>query len=444
MRDVGEFGALCPAVSGEAGLLGRGELSARLSAALAPSQLGPVPVFRFRIDRFEALDDLIGDGAADRYLQRLADGLRTEFGADVCACVERADLVLLGAVGLDSHGAEQEARRLRRRLNDCLRPGADAIGATVSAGVVLARPGVDSVAAALRHAGWAVTRAQHVGGDHVVLCTDEMRAALAYRDNIETYLPAALRNGRLYLEYQPEIDLHTGRILAVEALLRWQHPTLGRLGPSSFIDIVESTDLAHGVGRWVLTRACRDLARWHAAGLANGIGQRVNVSPRQLARSDFADSVLRVLAEFALDPASLCLEVTERTPLRDLDRTVAAVDALRAQGVRIALDDFGAGHSSLAQLKKLRVDTIKIDGGFVQGLTTDSVDRPIVRTIVGLAQAFGLGVVAEGVETPEAVAVLLAEGCHRAQGYLLSRPVDLGAATDLLAAGGVDPAAWAR
>ena len=120
------------------------------------------------------------------------------------------------------------------------------------------------------------------------------------------------------------------------------------------------------------------------------------------------------------------------------------VDALRAQGVRIALDDFGAGHSSLAQLKKLRVDTIKIDGEFVQKLTADSVDRSIVRTIVGLAQAFGLGVVAEGVETPEAVAVLLAEGCHRAQGYLLSRPVDLAGVTDLLAAGGVDPAAWTR
>ena len=141
---------------------------------------------------------------------------------------------------------------------------------------------------------------------------------------------------------------------------------------------------------------------------------------------------------------SLCLEVTERTPLRDLQRTVATVDALRARGVCIALDDFGAGHSSLAQLKKLQVDTIKIDGGFVHKLTAESVDRSIVRTIVALAQAFGLAVIAEGVETPEAVAVLLAEGCHRAQGYLLSRPVDLAAVTDLIAAGGVDPAAWTR
>lgn len=154
--------------------------------------------------------------------------------------------------------------------------------------------------------------------------------------------------------------------------------------------------------------------------------------------------MLRLLGELDLEPTSLCLEVTERTPLRDLERTVAMVDALRAQGVRIALDDFGAGHSSLAQLKKLRVDTIKIDGEFVQKLTADSVDRSIVRTIVGLARAFGLGVVAEGVETPEAVAVLLAEGCHRAQGYLLSRPVDLAGVTDLLAAGGVDPAVWTR
>jgi EAL domain-containing protein (putative c-di-GMP-specific phosphodiesterase class I)/GGDEF domain-containing protein len=444
MREVGELGAPRPAVPCDAGLLGRGEFSARLSAALAPSQPGPIPVFRFRIDRFEALDDLIGDGAADRYLQRLADGLRAEFGASVCACLDRADLVLLGQVGLDSVGAEHEARRLRRRLTDCLRPGADAIGATVSAGVVLARPGVDSAAAALRHAGWAVMKAQHIGADHVVLCTDEMRAALAYRDNIETYLPAALRNGRLYLEYQPEIDLNTGRILAVEALLRWRHPTLGRLGPSSFIDIVEATDLAHGVGRWVLNRACRDLARWRTDGLASGVRLRVNVSPRQLARSDFADSVLRLLSELDLEPTSLCLEVTERTPLRDLERTVATLDALRARGVRIALDDFGAGHCSLAHLKKLQVDAIKIDGGFVHKLTTDSVDRSIVRTIVGLAHAFGLAVIAEGVETPEAVAVLLAEGCHRAQGYLLSRPLDLAAVTDLIAAGGVDPAAWTR
>ena len=153
MREVGELGAPCPAVPGDAGLLGRGEYSARLSAALASNQPGPVPVFRFRIDRFEALDDLIGDGAADRYLQRLADGLRAEFGASVCACLDRTDLVLLGQIGLDSGGAEHEARRLRRRLADCLRPGADAIGATVSAGVVLARPGVDSVAAASLVAG---------------------------------------------------------------------------------------------------------------------------------------------------------------------------------------------------------------------------------------------------------------------------------------------------
>jgi EAL domain-containing protein (putative c-di-GMP-specific phosphodiesterase class I) len=227
--------------------------------------------------------------------------------------------------------------------------------------------------------------------------------------------------------------MRTGKVLGAEALIRWQHPTRGLLMPESFIGVVESINLAGRLGRLVMRSAFEQFTDWRSRGVGQDAVLRVNVSPVQLVAEGTVDMVAATLDAFGLDPSAVCLEITESVVVQDIDATHRTLAGLKDIGVQIAIDDFGTGYSALAYLKTLPVDALKIDRGFVRELGTHASDQAIVRSIMSLADAFGLDVIAEGVETAAAARALLELHCYRAQGFLLSRPLDSPAMESLLA-----------
>jgi EAL domain-containing protein (putative c-di-GMP-specific phosphodiesterase class I) len=285
------------------------------------------------------------------------------------------------------------------------------------------RPGRDDTADLLRRADEAALTAKRAGGNQVAVCTDDISPNVVFRNDIELHLQAGIDSDAVLLHYLPEVDLVTGVILGTEALVRWRHPTRGLLLPDSFIGVAESTNLAGELGRWVMRSACAEFSRWRSHGVGRDATLRINVSPGQLVMPDFVRTVADIIDEFGIDAESVCLEITERALVRDIETTRRTLAKLKEVGVQIAIDDFGTGYAVLSYLKSLPVDTLKIDAGFVRDLDTNTSDLAIVRSIVVLAEAFDLQLVAEGVETPAAAMTLIENGCHRAQGFLFSRPV---------------------
>jgi len=241
----------------------------------------------------------------------------------------------------------------------------------------------------------------------------------------EAGLRQALRNNEFVTYFQPEVSLQTGAVLGAEALVRWQHPEKGLLAAATFIEVAEETGLVVEMGAQVLRDACAEAASWTNSPETM---IRVNFAAAQLQRSETVDLVAATLAEFDLAPERLCVEITESAMMEDVERAERILHDLKALGVRLAVDDFGTGFSSLAYLKRFPVDALKIDREFVIGVGQSEDDNAFVGSIVSLADALGLDVVAEGVEEPEQAAALLRLGCHRAQGYLFGRP---GPASDL-------------
>jgi EAL domain-containing protein (putative c-di-GMP-specific phosphodiesterase class I) len=249
-----------------------------------------------------------------------------------------------------------------------------------------------------------------------------MRERAVERLDLEGALRHALERDELVIVYQPQVELASGRIFGVEALLRWQHPQRGLVVPSTFIPIAEQTGLIVPIGAYVLTEACLQAARWSRE-RGRELSVCVNVSPRQLADDAFAGAVGAALATSGLRPDLLCLEITESAVMADPAAATAVLERLKTVGVRLAIDDFGIGYSSLSQLKALLpVDTIKIDKSFVDGVTGDGEDHAIVDAVLRLANGLGLVAIAEGVENGDQVETLLALGCKLSQGFHFARP----------------------
>jgi EAL domain-containing protein (putative c-di-GMP-specific phosphodiesterase class I) len=255
---------------------------------------------------------------------------------------------------------------------------------------------------------------------------------------LEKELRRAIEQDELVLHYQPQVDLASGGVLAVEALLRWKHPDRGTVAPQTFIPIAEASGLIRPMGAWVLAEACRAARRWHDQGLTIGIS--VNVSAAQLKHQDLPATVAKALESSGISPATLELELTESMFVDPAQLAMhRAVQAIAAMGVRLAIDDFGTGYSSLGYLKRLPVHKIKIDKSFVRELGSDAGDAAIVRSIIGLAHSFGKHVLAEGVEEASQYRFLLAEGCHQGQGYYFARPMPESACTEFLSRHAVFP-----
>ncbi len=237
---------------------------------------------------------------------------------------------------------------------------------------------------------------------------------------IRTQLDGAAARDELELHYQPKFDLSTGAVTGVEALVRWRHPQLGLVAPSRFIPLAESNGVIAPIGEWVLAEACRQVRRWQDEGIQVPVG--VNVSARQFRETDLAGDILATLGEHRVDPHWIEIELTESAVMDDTERVVAALDRLKAHGVRIAVDDFGTGYASLSYLTRLPVDVVKIDQSFVQDIARRADNGAIVLAIVRLARNLGIEVIAEGVETGRDVVALRARGCNHAQGYFLGKP----------------------
>jgi diguanylate cyclase (GGDEF)-like protein len=418
------------------GLHNRRALLAHLDARLAADRPGPVSALFFDLDRLKAINDYLGHTAGDWFIRVLADRLRGGAGGpNLIARLGGDEFVVVPATPMDADTAEALACRLQSILCERVAIDGEMLTRTVSIGVALGVPGRDTTSDLLRRADEAVLTAKNTGGNKVAVFSDDMSLKSEFRNDIELHLQSVIENGALVLHYLPEVDMRTGEILATEALVRWQHPTRGLLSPESFIGVAESINLAGELGRWVMRSACAEFARWRSRGVGHGTVLRINVSPVQLVTAGFVESVAGIIGEFGLDGGSVCLEITESVVVQDIETTRITLAGLKEAGVQVAIDDFGTGYSVLSHLKSLPVDTLKIDRGFVRDLGSNPGDLAIVRAIIALAEAFGLQLVAEGVETEKAAVTLLRHGCYRAQGFLLSRPVVGDTMAALLAVG---------
>lgn len=417
------------------GLYNRRALLARLTERLGPGKPGPVAVLYLDLDRLKPINDSLGHTAGDWFIRLFAQRIQEVAGTEsVIARLGGDEFVVVPDQPMSSEVAEALARGLSSTLCERLAIGGHVISRTVSIGLAVGMPGDDNCTDLLRRADEAVLTAKRAGGNQTAVSTDDMSLKRAFRNDIELHLQGDIDSEALLLHYLPEVDLGTGAVVGAEALVRWRHPIWGLLLPDSFIGVAESTNLAAELGRWVMRSACAELSRWRANGVGHGAIMRINVSPLQLLTRGFVRSVAETIEEFDLDAGSVCLEITERAVVHDIDTTRKTLAQLKKVGVQVAIDDFGTGYAVLSHLKSLPVDMLKIDTGFVRDLGTSAGDLAIVRAIIGLAEAFGLEVVAEGVETPAAAQTLMQHGCYRAQGFLLSRPVPGEAMEALLAA----------
>ena len=405
------------------GLRNRRALLAHLADRLAPRQPGPVAVLYIDLDRLKAINDSLGHAAGDGFIRGFADRLTSCVGSrGMVARLGGDEFVVVPDQSMTPQAAELFADRIRKTVYDRLTIGDQTVARTVSIGVAAGTPGRDSGTGLLRRADEAVLAAKRAGRNQIAVASDNSLKNL-FRNDIQGHLQGDVDSDALLLHYLPEVDLWTGAIVATEALVRWRHPSRGVLLPDSFIGVAESMNLVGDLDRWVLRTACAEFSGWRSRGLGRGVSLQVNVSPLQLTSPGFVGMVAETIADFGMDDGSLCLEITERAVVNDIESTTRTLAKLKDLGVQVCIDDFGTGYAVLSHLKRLPVDALKIDPRFVRKLGTNVNDLAIVRAIIGLADAFDLELIAEGVETPAAAKALMHHGCRRAQGYLFSRPV---------------------
>ena len=402
------------------GLANRTLFQHQVELALLPGPSGtrPVTVMFVDLDDFKTVNDSLGHGAGDDLLVIVAQRLRTCCEALVARLGGDEFAVLV--TGVDDEGVRLRAERVLERLGQPVSLGARIMVAQASIGIATAMTGELKASDLLRNADMALYGAKRAGKNRHAIYDPAMHEAVTERLELTAGLRRALEKDQFLLHYQPIVSLESGRVMGVEALLRWEHPHLGQIPPSRFIGLAEETGVIIPLGRWVLTEACRQAARWQQS--HPGAYVSVNLSPHQLHHPDLVDEVRRALHGSGLQPQRLMLEVTESSLLESSEMLRANAQKLKAAGVRFALDDFGAGHASIGYLRWFPVDMIKLDQSLVAELGTVPQRSMLVRGILNLARAAGLAAVAEGVERPEQVAALKALGCEMGQGYLFGRP----------------------
>ena len=418
------------------GLPNRTLFSDRLDQAVARSRRNDTwsAVLFVDLDRFKVVNDGLGHGAGDELLATVAARLRAAARpGDTVARVGGDEFVVLCEDLTDERAARGIAKRLADAVSLPIVVGDRQLEVTVSIGIAVARGGATDAETLLADADAAMYKAKQRGRARYEVFDAEMRSQVVERLDTETALRRALELDQFCVFYQPEVSLRDGTTMGVEALVRWQHPERGLLGPDAFISMAEETGLILPLGRWVLTEACRQLQAWRSAHPElSSLVVWVNLSAQQLTEAHITEVVSSALAETGLEPANLGLEITESAVMDDIDAVGRALAGLKALGVQLAVDDFGTGFSSLTYLKEFPVDVLKVDRSFVAGLGHDAGDSAIVAAVIGLARSLGLDAVAEGVETFEQLAALHALGCSGAQGYYLGRPEPAGVVQDML------------
>jgi diguanylate cyclase (GGDEF)-like protein len=407
------------------GLPNRGVLLERLETALAGVRRGdrPAAVLCVNLTDFKAINETLGYAAGDLLLRhtsaRLLGALRetdtlARMGADEFAIVQS---------GLEGpRGAAALCDRLLAALDEPFDLLGHGVQVAASIGVALCPAAGGDPDEVLKQAGLALRRAKADGGKAFRFFEEAMDAELRQRRALQHDLHHALERGQLEVHYQPQIDLASRAMIGLEALLRWHHPERGRVPPDTFIPLAEDSKLILPIGAWVLEQACAQTVRWQQAGAAD-LRISVNLSPVQFRQPDLAGLVDQTLRRTGLAPAHLELEITERVLMEDTEANLATLHRLKQLGVKVSIDDFGVGHSSLSYLRRFPFDELKLDRSFVGSLDRDPSAVAIVRATLSLSHSLGLDAVAEGVESADQLALLDAEGCRVAQGYYFSPPV---------------------
>jgi len=415
------------------GLPNRVLLRDRIQQAIARAHRNQaqLAVLFIDLDRFKNINDSLGHQLGDRLLQSVA--------SRILACVREGDTV--SRVGGDefvivipeiesSADASAVASKILEVLGAAFHLHGNDLHVAASIGISLYPADGGDAETLMRNADTAMYHAKDSGRGNAQYFTQHMNVAAQQRLTLENALRRALEAREFELHYQPLFDLRDRSVTGFEALLRWNRPGAGQVAPGEFITVAEESGLIVPMGEWVLREALRQAHAWQAEGRA--LHMSVNVSANQLSRPSFVERLRRLLQETGVDPGTIELEVTEGVIVAGAGEAREAIDQIAALGVGIAIDDFGTGYSGLAYLKRLPIDTVKIDQSFVRDLTVDPDDAAIVTAIVAMARSLGVDVIAEGVETEEQVAELKRLGCNRAQGYLLARPMNAAAASRLL------------
>ena len=382
-----------------------------------------VAVLFVDLDRFKTINDTLGHEAGDQLLQQL--GARFSHNVREGDTVARFGgdefIILLSDVANDKDSV-QVAQKILDALKAPFLIQNQSLYITASIGISLAPNDGEDAATLLKHADIAMYRAKELGKNTYQFYSAEMSARAFERLSLENSLRHALERNEFVLHYQPQFDVTTGRIFGVEALLRWQHPDFGLVPPADFISLLEETGLIVPTGEWVLEAAGRQMQAWHVAGHRQ-LQLAVNLSPRQVLSGALLETVRRVLKYIPDKTGWLELEITEGLLVQQSQALMETFDTLRALGVKLAVDDFGTGYSSLAYLRRLPIDSLKIDRSFVRDVPGDADDSAITTTIIAMARSLRLEVIAEGVENAAQRDFLSAHGCQRMQGYLFARPV---------------------
>lgn len=417
----------------------------RLEHALvrAARQYETLAVLFLDLDRFKAINDSLGHTAGDRLLiavaNRLQHCLRPEdtvarFGSTISRLGGDEFTILLEGI-TDASDAVRIADRIIEELRQPFTLGEHEVVITTSVGIALNASGQDLPANLLRDADVAMYRAKQRGRARYEVFDTSMNAAALRRLELETELRRAIERREFVLYYQPQVALTTGKIVGLEALVYWEHPKRGLVEPEAFIPLAEETGLILPLGRWIVETACRQAVHWAGRRGDAPLAMSVNLSTHQFQHPDLVEEVAGTLSQTGLAPESLNLEITETVMMEDAAVTSKTLHQLKALGVQLSLDDFGAGYSSLGYLKHFPIDHLKIDKAFVAGLGHDRADTAITQMVITLAKALGMRVVAEGVESAEQAAQLRALGCDVGQGYYFAQPQPASAIDTVLATG---------
>ncbi|MEO6445803.1 MAG: EAL domain-containing protein [Gemmatimonadaceae bacterium] len=422
------------------GLPNRAFFRARVVSALArDGGRSEVAVLFLDLDNFKTINDSLGHAAGDHLLREVASRLlHATRGCDIAARLGGDEFaIIVDRVGADAD-VERVAQRILHALEVPVATGGKLVHIGVSIGIARSpEGGAGDADALLLSADTAMYEAKHRGKGRFVFFAPEMHQAILGRLELEEDLRVALDEGceqsQLRLEYQPIVELESGQVQGVEALLRWDHPRRGPLPPDLFIPIAEESGLINQLGLWVLQRACHQAARWNAmADPSAPLSMSVNVSGKQLRNEDFKTEVANALRDSGLPADLLVLEITESVLMHDRELSLERLRELKALGTQLAIDDFGTGYSSLSYLQRFPVDILKVDRSFVDGVARGGHDAALVRTIVALCETVSLRCVAEGIEHREQHAHLQALGCQYGQGYLFARPLRPEALEELL------------
>ena len=421
------------------GLANRALLADRIERAIAVAGDRPVWTVALDIDHFKLINDTLGRALGDEALRAVAARIGACMGqADTAARAGGDDFMLVLCDCADAGQAAARVRAVREAIAEPITVDGHVLSFGSSAGVAGYPDDGRDPETLVKHAEVAMYRAKETGRNAVQFYAPHMNAHATDRLALEGALRGALREDQFELHFQPQVDLHSGRVVGTEALIRWRHPLYGTVRPERFIALAEETGLIVPIGAWVLRSACFQNRHWQRAGLGQ-LRIAVNLSARQFSEPDLVRTVRQVLDDTGLEPGSLEIELTESMMMADVESAIETMRCLKAMGVKLSIDDFGTGYSSLAYLKRFPVDVLKIDRSFVRDIVGNRDGAAMVDAIISLAHSLRMQVIAEGVETVEQLDYLRGCGCDEVQGHVYARPEPVEAVEVLLRRGRMDP-----